>query len=245
MSLLLASGAAAPPATIGARFALAAVKRREHPEEEDAIRTDHSRRLLFGRSAAAAPTVGAPWHLWRAQRAQIEAEDDAPRATHVSLHRFRTVYQTVGQGYRLWPPAAKADQSVEPDAQRADHTRLHRYRVGYQTVGQNYRLWPRAQARIDEADFELPRRASLDAYRQSPAVSVRQPWWMWPRSVADQTMEPESPRIATSLYPFRRNVSALLDDDMVGGGPRARKARVRNMEAIITTIVVAIDAFDG
>jgi len=99
-----------PAAIIGARFALAAVPRRDTPEEEDAVRTDHALRLLFGRSPAAAATAGAPWYLWPAPTPRAEPEEDARRADHSLLHRYRVGYQTVGQPAAMWPrPQARLD----------------------------------------------------------------------------------------------------------------------------------------
>lgn len=149
--------------------------------QQDAVRTDHNRRLLYGKTAAAAPTAGAPWYLWAQPAKQIEPEDDARRANHVALHQYRPGYQTVGQPWAAWPKPAVADQSVEPDANRADHSRLHIYRVGYQTVGQGIKQWPRVLPRIETEEYSIPKPIDLTAFRNTAPVVVTPgaPWFLW------------------------------------------------------------------
>lgn len=104
---------------------------------------------LFGITVAPAAPASTSWPLWWASSIPTFADVEIRRADHNALHRFRTVYQTVGQP--VW--ALHWRSSVPDTADRAwpsydQNQGLHRYRVGYQTVGQPWQLFygqPKAQ----------------------------------------------------------------------------------------------------
>jgi hypothetical protein len=178
MSLLLVlAGPAAPPAIIGARFALAAVPRRDTPEEEDAVRTDHALRLLFGRTPAAAATAGAPWYLWRAPTQRAEPEEDARRADHSLLHRYRVGYQTVGQPAAMWPrPQARLDD-LEFEPPRQIGLEAFRKTALVATAGQPWWMWPRAVADqwVEPNPIVIDHAAALYPFRPHDAVTPTVP----------------------------------------------------------------------
>ncbi len=134
--------------------------------EQDAIRTDHNRRLLFGKSATVVPIVGAPWHLWDRKIPTQEAEEDA---------------------------------------KRANHSLLHRYRTGYQTVGQPFSAWPKAQQRVGDEEFSLPKRVDLTPFRQPLAAQVvGAPWWCLWQKPAPRTDEEEfRPAKQADVFSFK------------------------------------------
>lgn len=223
-------------------------------DEEDHQRTKPADLSPY-RQPAAVATVGAPWYLWAPPIQRIEPEEDARRADHTALHRYRVGYQTVGQSWQYW---IKPQQRVDEDAYAIPGPpSLLPYRQVTQIVSrQPWYLWKPAVAdQSVEQDAQRTER-SLHPFRATQQIAqAGQPWWMWPRAVADQTVEP-NPVVtnhAAVMYPFRPHdaitpTQPVIDDDdemRVAGGPRRPDYRVRNMEAIIATIVAAIDAADG
>lgn len=188
----------------------------------------------FRSSQAAAATPGQPFFLWPQTKVDVPPDEDARRSDQTLLHRYRTGFQTVGQPWYLWPKAV-ADQTPEPDAQRYDHTLLHRYRVGYQTVGQSWQYWIKPQQRVDAEDYAVPAPANLYPYRQITIAALPgQPWFMWPKAIAGQDVEPNPVVInhALALYPFlpHQAVTPIIPVNFQGGGddaPKKRKKRFR------------------
>lgn len=172
--------------------------------EQDARRTDHNR-VLIGRTAPTAATAGAPWYLWAQPAKRLEPEDDARRSSHNLLHQYRVGYQTVGQSYRQWPrstPRLESEEYALPKP--VDLTPFRNSQPPVATVGAPWYLWTKPQARIEAEEYTVT--PSRYQYRQIVLqVQPGQPWWMWPKAVADQTIEPD-PVVtdhAAALYPFR------------------------------------------
>ena len=165
--------------------------------EQDAVRVNHSQRLMFNRGAGAAPpTAGAPWTLWVKPAQQIEPEEDARRGDHTLLHRYRVGYQTVGQPWQALQ--FKTSQPEQPEAYdvRSARPDLHLYRQAYQTVGHGYRLWPRTINRVEADEYTIPAPVDLRPYRNSQPAGAGpgQPWYLWPAAKADQSIEPDAVR---------------------------------------------------
>jgi hypothetical protein len=162
--------------------------------EEDTRAKDY--RLFYGRSTPAAPTATQPF--WINRKATFQTVDEEYRApTPSALHRYRTGYQTVGQPWALRYRPAKSPQDIEPDAARLPLGRLHLYRVGYQTVGQPWHLlYRRPQTRIEIEDHLAARAPNPLPFRgAAPVIATPgQPWYLWPRAQADQTVEPDAVR---------------------------------------------------
>jgi hypothetical protein len=192
-------------ATLSGHFALATTQLVLVEGEQDAVRTDHNQRLLFGRASAAAATPGAPWYLWKKQIPQIEPEEDARRVNY-DLTPFRNTAPAATTLNQSWIQyGVIPDQTVEEDAVRGNHTLLHRYRQSFQTVGQNYRLWPKPQARIDDEQYTVPPPASIFPYRgTSVTVTAGQPYWLWPRIKVDVPVEDDAQRVNNSLLHLYR-----------------------------------------
>lgn len=157
----------------------------------------------FRASTVTTPAGQSPF-LWPVAKGDQEAEPDARRVGQDGLHRFRTTFQTVGQPRSLWPPT-KVEVEAELDPRRVAQDTLHRFRTGYQTVGQSWQYWVKAQARVEEEAYLVPGPASLTPYRQGLISPPGQPWFAWPKAVADQSVEPNPVYTdhAAAMYPFR------------------------------------------
>lgn len=157
--------------------------------DQDAVRTSHNQRLLFGRSSAVAATPGAPWYLWKPQ-ARVEAEEEPARPASNSLHQFRTGYQTVGQGFRHWPiPSVRLEAEEYAQPKPVDLSLFRNSAaVVVPTAGAPWYLWP-ASKRL-EAEEEVQRQAfaSLHLYRVG-YQTVGQTWQQWAKPV--RGAEPE------------------------------------------------------
>lgn len=186
-------------------------------------------------------TVGQSYRLWPRVQTRIESEEYAT-AKPVDLTAFRNsqpLFSVAGQPFFIWPKI-KVDVTDAEDGRRVNHQSLHQYRVGYQTVGQSWQYWIKPQQRIDAEEYSVPPPASIFPYRQvTVAAPLGQPWFMWPRAVADQSLEP-NPRVtdhAAALYPFLPHPAITPVPAVDGGGrggddrrPYARRHKGFNLE---------------
>jgi hypothetical protein len=160
--------------------------------EPDATRTDHYRRLFFGRQAQ-----GGHFLLPFTQLVLVGEDRDAQRVDHyrAMFGRATPVVAQPSQPFFVLWPQTKSPLEAEPEFRRSIHDGLHRYRVGYQTVGQPWLLWRRS-ARLDDIEpIVATRPIDLTPLRgQYPAVVVGQPWYLWPRAEADQWIEADAVR---------------------------------------------------
>jgi hypothetical protein len=172
---------------------------------QDAVRTDHNQRLMFGRSAAVAATPGAPWYLWKRPAVQIEPEEDARRGDTTLLHQYRETFQTVGQSYRLWP---RAQQRIEQEEYSiptpVDLTDFRNSQPAVATAGQPFFLWPEVVANVPEAeDGQRVNHQLLHRYRAG-YQTVGQSWQYWIKPQARVDDEQYTVPPPASLYPYRQ-----------------------------------------
>lgn len=119
--------------------------------ETDAVRTNHNRRLLFGRSTTA-PVSASIWYLWKVKPVRLEPEEDSYRVNHNQRLMFHGRSFATGVPTYFYVPSQPIPEPE--DGTRVDHARLHRYRTTFQTVGQSYRLWPKSISRIELEELD-------------------------------------------------------------------------------------------
>ena len=184
---------------------------------QDAIRSNHN--LLHAFRNVPQPDGSRVWVINDYHRWIEEETYDIPKAVDLTPLRGKPIVAQPGQPFFLWPKAV-SDQSVESDAIRQDHGLLHRYRTGYQTVGQSWQYWIKPPQRVEAEDYTVPPPAPLQPYRQiTVTVPPGQPWYMWPKAVSDQSVEP-NPVVtdhAAALYPFRPHPAIPPEPAVVDG----------------------------
>jgi hypothetical protein len=194
--------------------------------EQDARRTDHSQRLLYGKTAAAAPTAGAPWYLWVPPERQLDPEDDARRPDHDNLHLYRVGYQTVGQQQPILNWKSKWPGEDEPYDVKTARPDLHLYRTGFQTVGQSYRIWPKPASAWQDIEPDATREpADLTPFRNTtPAVVTGgAPWYLWAPPIQRLDPEEDARRADHSwLHRYRVGFQTVGQPFQIWLGPQKR-----------------------
>ena len=145
-------------------------------EQDQAVRTDHNKRLI-GRAGAAVAAAGLAAIVAATSLVLVDEAQDAVRQNHSLLNRFRTQYQTVGQSYRLWPKASQ--QSDVEEFQRAKPADLNVFRSTTQKAGQPWMLRLPAQRRIDAEDFQVLNAGAAVSQAIAPGPTSGQPWSLW------------------------------------------------------------------
>lgn len=174
-------------------------------------------------------TVGQNYRLWPAPAKGDQTVEPEQRVEQHTLHRFRTGYQTVGQPFALWPgPQKRLDAEDHTGSKPVD---LTPYRSALaSTAGPSWQYWLKPHPRLDEESYVVPGPASLAPFRQvTVTAQPGQPWWLWPRALADQATEPH-PVVtdhADALFALRQQtvvpppdvvVPPVTNGDGVGGG---------------------------
>lgn len=147
---------------------------------------------VFRNTAPQAPAAGQTWPRWVKPHPRVDDEIYTVKAAP-GLEAFRqiTALAIPAQTWARWvKPQIRIDD--ERDAVRTNHSALHMFR-GIQVSPLVARVWaiPDARNRIEEESYTVSKSVSLHAFRQITIVAEPgQPWFMWPRAVADQTVEP-------------------------------------------------------